>query len=401
MTTPRQQRLAGSFGWRTTRRDGPAIERALRGLGAERGFADDVIGDLVEERAARAARDGTVAANAWYLAEAVRAVPHLAWNALRHGSRDGRTRIAAIIAGLALIPAVVFMAVLLHSDGPARLVVDGQNGVDLADGLIVNSRHPVRLSMHAFDAKGRPMSAKGVRYEWTGGTPMRVSPNGVITCRESGDATLRATAGSAATTVLVRCRPVKTLRSYNFVEMVAGGAPVTLPLQAEGPDGETVALLAGERVVRDTTVVQLRGGRIHPLAPGLTYVRSRFGDAEAFTSIGVYEPVPTLAGLRDDQRMVIAPVHLARGASITWPLPVDQFFLTYHPAERADPTPAFQVEGLVMCMPDFAPTVRTVDCLVRGRGATVRITNTGRTPVDGQVSLQLWGTPAHPAPIFP
>ncbi len=58
-------------------------ERVLASLGAEARFRDAVIGDLAEEFAHRAARDRLVAAERWYRREAIRAMPHLAQNALR------------------------------------------------------------------------------------------------------------------------------------------------------------------------------------------------------------------------------------------------------------------------------------------------------------------------------
>jgi hypothetical protein len=53
------------------------IERILEALSARTDFRDGILGDLAEEFGLRAGRDGEAAARHWYIAEAVRAVPHL------------------------------------------------------------------------------------------------------------------------------------------------------------------------------------------------------------------------------------------------------------------------------------------------------------------------------------
>jgi hypothetical protein len=53
------------------------VERVLEALSAHTDFRDGVLGDLAEEFELRADRDGEAAARRWYVAEAVRAAPHL------------------------------------------------------------------------------------------------------------------------------------------------------------------------------------------------------------------------------------------------------------------------------------------------------------------------------------
>ncbi|MFL5608498.1 MAG: hypothetical protein ACJ8AD_18735, partial [Gemmatimonadaceae bacterium] len=72
------------------------------------------------------------------------------------------------------------------------------------------------------------------------------------------------------------------------------------------------------------------------------------------------------------------------------------------PDTRAIPT--FSVDGLVMCMPDFAPSVVDVNCLVRAPGATVRIGHPGTTrgEIAGNLAVERWDEPqrslASPSP---
>ena len=74
-----------------------------------------------------------------------------------------------------------------------------------------------------------------------------------------------------------------------------------------------VALLLGANLLAEE--------KVGPVAPGQTILQVRIGDDEAWAPVVVYEPVRTLEGLRDDQMVVVAPVRLARGDTIRWPLP--------------------------------------------------------------------------------
>ena len=99
--------------------------------------------------------------------------------------------------------------------------------------------------------------------------------------------------------------------------------------------------------------------------------------------------MPSFEGLRTDQRFVIAPVRVASGETIRWPLPSGQFWLVYRRASETEPIPRLSVQGPVMCMPDFAPDVDFVDCLVRGAGASITITHPGSTTsaIAGRLAL--------------
>lgn len=380
MTSPRPPRL--SMPLRERRRGGRAIvpwpERLLHALGAHPDFADAVLGDLAEERARRRERSGAIAARWWYAREALRAAPHLLWNAVKHGGRRGRARVAAVIATLALVPAVAVVALLLRDEPPAQLLVDGQHRGDASDGIVVNTRHPVQLAMRVLDAKGHALSSTGVRYRWAAGMPLRVSPSGVVTCTRPGDATVRASVGTVETTVLLHCRPVKKVRVQHGMNFVVGDPGQDLAFTAFAPDGRPVDLLTGEVHVEDSTIATLHGTRIRPVAPGQTMVAVRIGDGEAGTGVSVYEPVRTLEGLRPDQMLVVAPVRLAHGDTIRWQLPKGLFRLQYRRASDAQPLPTLAVDGPIMCMPDLGPTADDVGCLVRGPGASLRITNPGR-----------------------
>jgi hypothetical protein len=86
-------------------------EAILESLGAKPEFRETLIGDLAEEFASRAERDGPAAARRWYYREAVRVTPHL----LRSASRElslaeiGRTANVLALSYLCAVTIEVFI----------------------------------------------------------------------------------------------------------------------------------------------------------------------------------------------------------------------------------------------------------------------------------------------------
>lgn len=74
------------------------VEALLEALGADTQYRDAVLGDLAEEFASRAERDGEDRARGWYRHEAMRAVPHL----LRSGWHRARRRGIGHLLGVVL-----------------------------------------------------------------------------------------------------------------------------------------------------------------------------------------------------------------------------------------------------------------------------------------------------------
>jgi hypothetical protein len=394
MTMPLRERRSGG------RAASPWAERVLHGLGAQPSFADAVLGDLAEERARRAEQDGAIAAHWWYAREAFRSAPHLAWNAMRHGGARGRARVTAALLAVALVPTAALIALLLRDGPPVQLVVEAQHGADVSNGIVLNTRRPVQLEMRVLDAKGHPLSSTDVRYRWAAGIPLKVSPTGVVTCQHPGDATVRASIGTVETTVLLRCRPVKRVLAQMPMNFLVGDPGKDLTFMALSPDGKPVDLLAGEVRVMDSTIAMLTGMHVRPLAPGYTPVLVRIGDGEGWTGVSVYEPVRTFDGLRPDQELVVAPVRLGRGETIRWSLPMGLFNLHYNRTSAAQPIPVLAVDGLIMCMPDFGPSIEDTYCLVRAPGASVRISHPGLVAgeVAGSLALTRHNQPASNRP---
>lgn len=384
-------------------------ERLLLGIGADAGFAEDVLGDLAEERAGRRARHGSARAAAWYLVEVVRAVPHFVWSAARHGSPRARMRLAAF-CGATLLAAGAGVALWAILPGaPARLAIgDGPE-------LTINNVGPVRLSARVLDDEGRQLAGKEVRYRWAGGVPAAVWPDGVVKCAERGRSVVRASLDAVSTKVVVNCEPVKSL-FLGEQAFFAGDPPRPLVITARDAEGRDVHRIAGEVRVADSTIATvLPNGLIRPLRAGETRLTVAIGDLVDNRRLTVFERVTSFDSLRPDQRWVVAPLHLEPGEVIRWPLPPGRIAIAFgsgvDDARGATPPvgsfggtgqalPPFvmYVEGPVLCMPNLGPGIPSTGCIARSPEARLVVAHPGgsvRGPIFGAVSLQVF-EPGYP-----
>jgi hypothetical protein len=366
-------------------------DRALLALGGDPAFIADLLGDLSEEYTYRVAHDGVYAAKLWYVREVVRSTPHLVWNAIRRGTPTARARLAASILAVVVSFSVLTLAWLTRSGPPASLLVGG--GIE-SDGIVVNNLGPVQLSMLVLDARGHRLARTEVRYQRISGAPIQVSARGMIKCTRRGDALVRASLVPLHGDFVIHCEPVREIRGAGWGNFVVGEPAGTVTVDAIGLDGQPVTRIAARLRVDDSTVATLdSSGRLRPLRPGKTGIDIEIGDRLAGAVVTVFEPVRTFDGLRPDQRWVVAPIHLASGASLRWPLPTGLFFLSFS-ADSSEVPPArgfegfgsppitqspinMSVAGPIMCMPELGPGVLDTHCLARGPGATVTITHSG------------------------
>jgi hypothetical protein len=371
------------------------IDRMLLALGSDPAFIADLFGDLSEEYADRAERDGTSAASWWYVREVVRSTPHVIWNAMRHGTPSARARLAAYMLAVAVSLSVLTIAWLTRNGPPARLIAGA--GTD-SDGIVVNNFGPVQLSMRVLDAAGHRLERTDVRYRQVSGAPIPLSPGGVIKCTRRDDVIVRASLATLTRDFVIHCEPVRKLRDAGWGNFVVGDPAGTLAVDAIGLDGEPVTRIAARLRVEDSTIATLdSSGRLRPLRPGQTWIDIEIGDRRTGALVTVYEPVRNFEGLRPDQRLVVAPVRIARGESIRWPLPTGVFFLTFSAdSSEAPPMRGFvglgsgssptvqspinlSVAGLIMCtpIPQPQPGVLGAWCLARAPGATLILTYSG------------------------
>jgi hypothetical protein len=369
-------------------------DRVLLALGADPALIADLLGDLSEEYTQRAEYSGVLAARCWYVREIIRSAPHLVWSAIRHGTPSARARLGAIILAGVVTLSIVTMAWLTRNGPPARLLA---GAIDYSDGIVVNSLRPVQLSMRVLDAAGHRLSRTDVRYRRVSGVSIPVSTGGVVQCKQRGDAVVRASLATLNKDFVIHCQPIRTLRSAGWGNFVVGESARTLSVDAVGLDGHPVTRIAARLRVDDSTIATLDGdGRLRPLRPGGVSIDVEIGDRVTLAEVTVFEQVRTFEGLRPDQRWVVAPIHLTRGASLRWPLPTGRFFLSFSadssqvPITRgfsglfgsssiAQSPISMSVAGPIMCvwMPEPKPGILDMYCLARAPGATVHITPAG------------------------
>jgi len=329
------------------------LERLLSLLGADPAFVDAVLGDLAEERATRTITDGARSARWWFVGEALRSAPHLVGSAMR-GER-GRRHMMQMLS-LAALALVVTLAVqrVLGRRVPTQLFASGDRG----DGIVVNNVKPVQLSMRVLDARGRVLPDTGVRYRWLSGAPVSVTPRGVTTCTQSGDAVLRATLGTLARQIVLRCRPVRSLRAQWIMSLVLGDPGAKVPFQAVDAHGNVVSLVRGELTMEDTSVATLDVAAddtriVRPRAPGTTILGIHIGDERSGSSVRVYERASSVEGIRKGQLLAV-PVELASGEVRQWQLPAgrETYSLSVLPDGDSAQVPRLAIVG-ANCVTDF------------------------------------------------
>jgi hypothetical protein len=315
-------------------------DRALLAIGGDPDFVADLLGDLSEEYAERVATGGIWVARLWYVRELTRSTPYLVRNAIRHGTPAARARLSATILAVVVTLSVVAVAWLTRNGPPARLVVG--SGLD-SDGIVVNNVEPVQLSLRVLDAAGHRLKRADVRYQRMSGAPIPVSVRGVIKCTQRGDAIVRASLAALQSDFVIHCQPIRKLRSVGWGNFIVGDSATMLVVDAIGLDGQPVTRIAARLRVDDSTIATLDGdGRLRPLRPGDVSVEVDIGDRVTSAEVTIFEQVGTFEGLRPDQRWVVAPIHLTRGASLRWPLPTGRFFLSFSAdANRVAPTRGF------------------------------------------------------------
>jgi hypothetical protein len=368
-------------------------EQALGLLGFDAAFIEAVLGDLAEESATRAVRDGIICARLWYTRELLRSAPHLISAVIRRGGRGARLVVAAFVAAIMLTVSATAAFVLLRDGPPVRLVADL---ADEADVILLNQSRPVKLPMRVLDARGHRLESDSVRYTWQAGAPISITSTGVIKCTEPGDAVVHASLGRMVQQLAIHCRPVKEVLTSSTIDLIEGGDARQVPFYAVGMDDQPVTESRGVLRVQDTSIAMLSGITLRPRRPGSTTIEIVVGDQRVTTQVIVHQRVRSLAGLRPDQRFVAVPVRLAQGDTLHWPLPRGTFWLKYISLRPGEAPPTIELHGPASCSPPGAgfrvyrlpPDVFGNYCSA-GEGATVEIAHgrRGAAIVEGYVAL--------------
>ncbi len=262
-----------------------------------------------------------------------------------------------------MLLALVTILVATACDTPPVVGSPASLVAGMSDTVIVNSRRPVQMPIRVLDANGHLLPPAGVRYQRTAGDQVPVTATGVVTCTQAGDATLRASLGSLATSFLVRCRPVQKLHIAGPVQFVLGDSAQDMSIEALGPDGHPVYMLRGSTNILDTSIASLDGLRLTPRSPGSTLATFRAGERSAAVGVHVYQGVATLDGLRPEQAYIALSLRLVSGEFRRWRLPPGEWMLTMLPYEDETRGLQLSVEG-ANCLP--APiTRRRYVCLAK------------------------------------
>ena len=295
-------------------------ERVLHAIGADPRFTEAVFGDLAEEYALRATRDGIAAARWWYGCEVLRSVPHFLRSWIRYAGRYERARLTAVLGGLALTSLVIVIALLTRNGPPTHI------SAGTADIVIVNNEKTVRLPVQVFDAAGHLLKNNDVRFHWIGGAPIPISASGRVTCKEPGDADVRVSLGSLSRDVELHCRPIRELMGGIGGDFVAGDLPAKLWISAIGTDGRPVDLIALSAQVQDSSVASLDGLNLQPKAPGTTEISLWAGDKWTSNYIRVYKRGASPETLRVGEGFA-SVVRLRGGDVQRWSIP---YLRLYH-----------------------------------------------------------------------
>lgn len=231
--------------------------------------------------------------------------------------------------------------------GPPARIVGG-----IADTVVVNALRPVQLPIRLLDRKGHLLDSSGVRYSWAGGATISVSANGVVTCTQSGDATVRASLGAISARLLVRCRPVTEVHGLYTMSLVVGNPPEELPFEALGVDGQPISPLAAQVTIGDSTVATLEGQRVRARAPGETGVTIRVGDREGFVPVHAFEIALTPEGMRPGQHVAVK-VRLSGNEMRKWRLSAspELYYVEMLADSHVHETPSLAIVG-ANCAPE-------------------------------------------------
>jgi hypothetical protein len=220
---------------------------------------------------------------------------------------------------------------------------------DISDTIIVNSRWPQRLPVHAFDAKGRIVVGAPIRFERVDGADVPIASAGGVKCTTSGDLSVLAVLDSLRTQVFVRCRLVDTVQVQGPIQFVLGdsqlGRPRAFPLGVYGADGRSVSLVTASIFLMDSNVATLRGTTIYPRSQGISLVEVHIGDHEGATGVHIYQRVDaldaldTLLRVHPGGRAFAVPLRMESGTQYRQRLPPGGWMLTLLPREEHGPNP--------------------------------------------------------------
>lgn len=263
---------------------------------------------------------------------------------------------------------------------PARL------SVATGDTIVLNSRSLVQMPVRVHDAAGRTLTSRPLRYQRLSGGDIQLSENGQARCVRSEDAEVLVSLGSLSSRIVLLCRPIRALRYAAPVELVLGGPPGELTIEAVGLDGSRVTEIAGAASVRDTLIVGIRDGRLHPRTRGRTSVDLDLGDCSTSVEVRVIERRDGPAELQPHQEF-FSRLTLVSGEIRSWRVGRGRYELTFEPDSTSGERLTFGAVGMdCAAFPDAA---QHYSCVARP-GALVVVRHPGQTRRRSKLSGRLF-----------
>jgi hypothetical protein len=222
-------------------------------------------------------------------------------------------------------------------------VVVGRN-----DTLVVNAQTDITLPVASYNAGGRRL-ASHASYAVQSGRALRVIDDSTFRCDSIGDATVRVTSGSAATTAFVRCHPIRMVKMAHEIDLTAGGAAAPIQIGAYGIDGKPVTELGIRATVRDSSIAVIRDGKVYPRRVGRTIIDVDVG-CNSWIQVTVYPPKPSSEHLRPDE-MFITPIRLLPGEHRFWRVPTGHYQVVIAVTDTATMKPSFSTVSTT-CFPN-------------------------------------------------
>ena len=288
-------------------------------------------------------------------------------------------RILALASALALVGC--------RERAPARLT--GAYG----DTLLVNAPEPTRLTVQSVDAQGHAARVRDAYWQAVGEVPFTLSADGTVHCTTAGDGTVDVSRGDTRARLVVRCRPLQSLRVRLPALLEVGGPPVAYVLEGVGPRGEAVDQLAGRVGVRDTSIVDLRDTLLLPRRRGVTSLHVALAHCELDKPLEVIERVRDPSALEASQlyedTLTLVPEEIR-----SWTLRPNLYALGLVADSQAQPSLDFGMAGANCARSSY--DVRALSCLNRAPAqVVVRHTGVASGPLRAVVRMRVSAMP-HP-----
>jgi len=150
--------------------------------------------------------------------------------------------------------------------------------VDLAPlGTILSTTDALPLHASVFNKKGEPLAEADVAYAVAPADVAIIGQDRSVRCIKSGSAQITATAGAAASSQPLSCRPVARIEAPASLRLIIPNAPEALAATFFDPGGTLLQGVEPDVTVDKAAVVSWSNGRLRPLSVGTAVVSVRAG----------------------------------------------------------------------------------------------------------------------------